>query len=107
MEPKTYRADLFEEVDGKFKHRSTEHFIEIDEKSNNMYNTCMGHIMDMIHHKVASSKGFFDTQAYPENSYITIMSDISIPKKMLGVMHAGAMPSYCTANKVGFKISAL
>lgn len=107
VEPKTYRADLFEEVDGKFKRRSTEHFIEIDDESNNMYDTCMGRIMDMIHSKVAPSKGSFDTQAYPEDSYVTIMSDIPIPEKMLRVLHTGALPAHCTENTVGFKISSL
>ena len=107
VEPKTYRADLFEEVDGKFKRRSTEHFIQIDDESNNLFDTCTDRILEMIRSKVAPSKGFFDIQTFPEDSYVTIMSDIPIPEKMLRVLHTGALPAHCTRNKVGFQISSL
>ena len=67
----------------------------------------MDRILDLIQEKTQPTKGFFDLQTYPEDNFVTIISDFEIPKKILGVIHKVKLPSVCTNNKIGFIINQL
>jgi hypothetical protein len=100
----TYRVDLFEEIGGVYKRRSTERYIQIDDESNNLFGGCMDTILEAIH-KVAASA--IDTQAYPEDTYVTIITETPLKESLLGPMISTDLPKSCTSNPFAFKISKL
>jgi hypothetical protein len=104
----TYRVDLYEQIGGAYKRRSTERYIAIDDESNNLFGGCMETILEDIT-QVASpgGSGFFDIQAYPENSYVTIITETPLKESVLEKMFSSELPDSCTRNMFAFKISKL
>ena len=100
----TYRVDLFEQIGGAYKRRSTERYIQIDDESNNLFGVCMDAILEAIH-EVATSA--IHTHAYPENTYVSVMTETPLKESLLGPMISADLPKSCTSNPFAFKISKL
>jgi hypothetical protein len=103
----TYRVDLYEQIGGTFKRRSTERYIAIDDESNNLFGGCMETILEDIEQVASPSGSFFDIQAYPENSYVTIITETPLKESVLEKMFSSELPDSCTRNMFAFKISKL
>lgn len=98
----TYRVDLYEQIGDAYKRRSTERYIAIDDESNNLFGGCMDQILAVIEDATG-----FEAKAYPEVSYVTVITDKPLKKSLIEDMFITELPDSCTRNPFAFKISKL
>jgi hypothetical protein len=106
----TYAAHLFEETaSGKLKPRSTSDFIEMDDERESMFGGgCADAILDAVAgYTMVDADKFFDVKMFPENDYVTIITEVPVPATTFGRKFPVTMPADCGSKRIVFEVRRL
>ncbi len=94
--------DLYEKTaSGAFKRKPTDHYLDVGDE-------CVDQILDYFFSVVQpDGTTFFDAKMFPENDYVTLISDKMIDEELLGKMLALDEVPECSENRMAYKIRQL